>query len=187
MLLAPFGTAGDRLLVLLSLLTFVALLVVVFRFIRRLLGPLVALLAVAVVLTRTDMELLALRAVFDLPFYVLVLGRRGARAGPPAARDGRCSRCSASPGCCGPRRGCSAVAYWLWLVPATPRPLLVRYALLVAAAPVLWLTADLVVTGEPLLLADLDPGGLGRVRAQPRARARPSRRSRPTWAARTGS
>ena len=31
-----------------------------------------------------------------------------------------------------------AVAYWLWLVPGTPRPSLVRYALLVAAAPVLW-------------------------------------------------
>jgi hypothetical protein len=43
-----------------------------------------------------------------------------------------------------------AGVYWLYLVPATPRPVLVRYALLVLAAPLLWLAADWIVQGEPL-------------------------------------
>ena len=147
-LLAPFGTSGDRILVLLSLLTFVAFLAVAFFFVQRLLGSLVALLAVAVMLTRTDMELLALRAVFDLPFYVLVLARRGARARPaaPGVAGPRASRPGGSPA----PGGVAALGGLLGLArPGTPRPLLVRYALLVAVAPVLWLAADLVVTGEP--------------------------------------
>ena len=48
-LLAPFGTVSDRLLVLLSLFLLVGFLVILFRFTQRLLGSLVALLAVAVV------------------------------------------------------------------------------------------------------------------------------------------
>jgi hypothetical protein len=40
--------------------------------------------------------------------------------------------------------------YWLYLVPVTPRPALVRYALLVVAPPVLWVAADWIVQGHPL-------------------------------------
>jgi hypothetical protein len=148
-LLAPFGTSGDRILVLLSLLTFVAFLAVAFLFVQRLLGSLVALLAVAVMLTRTDMELLALRAVFDLPFYVLVLGAAVLELGRPR-RGWPVLALLGLAGLLRPEAWLLSAAYWAWLVPGTPRPLLVRYALLAAVAPVLWLAADLVVTGEPL-------------------------------------
>jgi hypothetical protein len=73
-LVAPLGTAGARLLVLASLLLLLGLLIIVFRLTQRLLGSFVALIAVVVVLSRTDVDLLALRAMFDLPFYVLVFG-----------------------------------------------------------------------------------------------------------------
>jgi hypothetical protein len=43
-----------------------------------------------------------------------------------------------------------AGAYWLWLAPGTPRPTMIRYALLVVVAPLVWIACDLIVTGEPL-------------------------------------
>jgi hypothetical protein len=148
-LLAPFGTSSDRLLVLISLLLFVALLVIVFRFTQRLLGSLVALIAVVVVLTRTDLELLSLRAMFDLPFYVLVFGA--------AALELRRPRCGwpvlallALAGLLRPEAWLLGGVYWLWLIPVTPRPQLIRLAVLVVIAPVLWLLSDLIVEGQPL-------------------------------------
>ena len=148
-LMAPFGTSSDRLLVLVSLLLFVALLVILFRFTQRLLGSLVALIAVVIVLTRTDLEFLALRAMFDLPFYVLVFGA--------AALELRRPRCGwpvlallALAGLLRPEAWLLGGVYWLWLIPVTPRPQLVRLAVLVVIAPILWLLADLIVEGQPL-------------------------------------
>jgi hypothetical protein len=148
-LMAPFGTASDRLLVLTSLVVFVGLLVVVFRFAQRLLGSFVALIAVIVVLTRTDIDLLALRSMFDLPFYVLVFGA--------AALELRRPRCGwpvlallALAGLLRPEAWLLAGVYWLYLIPATPRPQLLRLLALVVAPPLLWMLADLVVAGQPL-------------------------------------
>ena len=99
-------------------------------------------------LTRTDLNLLALRATFDLPFYVLVFGAATLSCAG-RGRAGRCSRCS----------GCGAAAAggvgaggvdWLWLVPATPRKTLAWLALLVAVPPLLWMLADVIVVGEPV-------------------------------------
>ncbi len=148
-LMAPFGTAGARILVLASLLGYVGLLVIVFRFTQRLLGSFVGLLAVGVLLTRTDVELLALRAMFDLPFYVLVFGA--------AALELRRPRCGwpvlallALAGLLRPEAWLLGGVYWLYLIPVTPRPQLVRLAALVVAAPVIWLLSDLIVEGDPL-------------------------------------
>lgn len=148
-LAAPFGTDGDRLLVLASLLLFVGLLVIVFRFTQRLLGSLVGLIAVACVLTRTDVELLALRAMADLPFYVLVFGAaawelRRPRAGWPVLV------LLTLAGLLRPEAWLLAGVYWLYLVPVTSRPQLIRLALLVVAAPVIWLVADTIVEHAPL-------------------------------------
>ena len=147
--MAPFGTASDRILVLLSLFGLLGFYVVTFVFTERLLGRVIALLAVAVMVTRTDMQLLALRAMFDLPFYLMIFGA--------ALLELRRPRCGwpvllvlALAGLLRPEAWLLAGVYWLYLVPTTSRPLLIRYALLVAAAPVLWLLADLIVTGEPL-------------------------------------
>ena len=147
--LAPFGTASDRILVLASLFGLLGLYVATFVFCERLLGRLIALIAVAVMVTRTDIQLLALRAVFDLPFYLMifaaaVLELRRPRCGWPVL----VVLCLA--GLLRPEAWLLAGAYWLWLAPVTPRPVLVRYALLVAVAPLVWIACDLIVTGEPL-------------------------------------
>jgi hypothetical protein len=148
-LMAPFGTAGARILVLAGLMSMLGLLVVLFRFTQRLLGSLIALVAVVVVLTRTDVDLLALRAMFDLPFYVLVFGA--------AALELRRPRCGwpvllllALAGLLRPEAWLLAGVYWLYLVPVTPRRRLVWLAGLVVVAPVIWLGADWIVTGRPL-------------------------------------
>jgi hypothetical protein len=163
-LMAPFGTASDRILVLASLFGLLGFYVATFVFCERLLGRPIALIAVVVMLTRTDMQLLALRAMFDLPFYLLVFGA--------AVLELRRPRCGwpvlvvlALAGLLRPEAWLLAGAYWLWLAPPAslrsssaggsapslaPRPHLIRYALLVVAAPLVWMACDLIVTGEPL-------------------------------------
>jgi hypothetical protein len=147
--MAPFGAASDRILVLASLFGLLAFYVVTFVFTERLLGRWIALIAVALMVTRTDMQMLALRATFDLPFYLMVFGA--------ALLELRRPRCGwpvlvvlALAGLLRPEAWLFAGAYWLYLAPVTPRPLLVRYALLVVAAPLVWMGWDLIVTGEPL-------------------------------------
>ena len=132
-----------------SLLLFVGLLVIVFRLVQRLFGSLVALVAVLAVLTRTDVELLALRAMADLPFYVLVFGAaawelRKPRAGWPVLLM------LALAGLLRPEAWLLAGVYWLYLIPVTPRPQLIRLALLVVAPAILWLAADALVVHQPL-------------------------------------
>jgi hypothetical protein len=147
--MAPFGTASDRILVLAALFALLGFYVTTFLLTERLLGRVIALLAVAVMLTRTDMQLLALRAMFDLPFYLMIFGAlllelRRPRCGWPVLA------LLALAGLLRPEAWLLAGAYWLWLVPVTSRGLLIRYALLVAAAPLIWMAWDLIVTGEPL-------------------------------------
>jgi hypothetical protein len=147
--MAPFGTASDRILVLASLFGLLAFYIVAFVFTERLLGRLIALLAVGVLLTRTDMQLLALRAMFDLPFYLMVFGAallelRRPRCGWPVLLVLMLA------GLLRPEAWVLGGVYWLYLAPVTPRPVLVRYALLVVAAPLIWMASDLIVTGEPL-------------------------------------
>ena len=147
--MAPFGTASDRILVLARRCSGCsASYVVTFVFTERLMGRLIALLALAVMLTRTDMQLLALRAMFDLPFYLMIFGAallelRRPRCGWPVLV---CSRWrAAAPGGVAARRRLLALPR-----PGDAAPALIRYALLVVAAPLIWMPCDLIVTGEPL-------------------------------------
>jgi hypothetical protein len=147
--MAPFGAASDRILVLASLFGLLGFYVATFVFTERLLGRTIALIALGVMLTRTDMTLLALRAMFDLPFYLMIFG-----AAVLELRRPRCGwpvlvlLCLA--GLLRPEAWLLAGVYWLWLAPAAPRPELLRLALLVVAAPLIWMASDLIVTGEPL-------------------------------------
>jgi hypothetical protein len=148
-LLAPFGTGTDRFLVLAGLLCYVGFLAVMFAFTKRLLGRTIAFVALAVMLTRTDMQLLALRAMFDLPFYLMVFGAalielRRPRAGWPVLV------LLALAGLLRPEAWLLGGVYWLWLARGIPRRDAAWLFLLVIVAPVLWLLADLIVTGEPL-------------------------------------
>ena len=72
-LLYPLGGAADHALVLLTLLSFVAVVAAVYRLGRDAFAPLVGLAAALVMLTRFDFPYLAVRAYIDIPFMALVL------------------------------------------------------------------------------------------------------------------
>jgi hypothetical protein len=146
--LSLFGGAADRLFVLTTIACFLGLLVVVFRFTQHLLGTLIASVAVLVLLTRTDLEFYAMRAVVDVPFLLLVLSaalielRHPRRGWPVLALLGLA-------GLLRPEAWVFAGVYFLWLIPGSSRRQLVKYALLTAAAPVIWVAFDLIVTSQP--------------------------------------
>lgn len=150
-LVTRLGPIADRVYVLIGLASFLALLATLFRLTQRLLGTLIAIVALAWLLTRTDVEFFAMRAMVDVPFLALVFGA----AVLELARPRRGAAVLALLGLAGllrPEAWVLSGLYWLWLLPALrgdPRRL-AGYAALAAAAPVLWFASDLLVTGRPL-------------------------------------
>jgi hypothetical protein len=146
--LSLFGGAADRLFVLTTIACFLGLLVVVFRFTQHLLGTLIASVAVLVLLTRTDLEFYAMRAVVDVPFLLLVFSaallelKRRRRGWPVLALLGLA-------GLLRPEAWVFSGIYVLWMYPAVSRREFIRYAAVAAIAPVLWVASDWIVTGHP--------------------------------------
>ncbi|HEX8854538.1 MAG TPA: hypothetical protein VF752_02985 [Thermoleophilaceae bacterium] len=169
--LSFFGGAADRLLVLITIASFIGLLVVLFRFAQHLLGTLIALVGVAVVCTRADLIFYALRGMVDVPFLLLVFGAalwelKSPRRGLPVLV------LLGLAGLLRPEAWVLSGVYLLWLWPAISREQFIRYALLVAAAPLLWIASDWIVTGHPLhsLTSTRDVAGqFGRDRSVPEA------------------
>ena len=148
-LLAPLGGAADRALVLASLVSWVALLAVLFRFTQLLLGTLVGLVAVGVLLTRTDLEFYALRAVVDLPFLALVFGAAVLELRRPR-RGLAVLALLVLAGLLRPEAWVLAGAYVLWASWGRGWGVFLRYSAVAAIAPLGWALADWLVTGEPL-------------------------------------
>jgi hypothetical protein len=149
LLLAPFGLAADRIWVLLTLVFWAGLLWAVYSFTKTLLGTLVALVSVAVLLTRTDLEFFALRGVVDIWFLFLVFAAAAIEVKSPR-RGWPVLVLLALAGLLRPEAWLLAGAYVLWLFPAKGLRGIWPYALLVASAPVIWVAWDWIVTGEPL-------------------------------------
>ena len=102
----PFGGEADIAILWLTLLSFGALVYLTYRLGAELFNPWVGAVAALVVLTRPVLLRDTLIGYQDLPFAALVVGAvlleaRRHRRGVAGAR-----RCSRSPGCCAPRRGC---------------------------------------------------------------------------------
>ena len=149
-LLAIFDGISDRLLVAISVASYIALVVILFRFTQQLLGTLVALAATLFVLSRTDLQFLALRGTVDLPFLALVFGAALLELKTPR-RGTAVLVLLGLAGLLRPEAWVFAGLYFLWLASATKdRGELIRYAALTAAAPLIWVAWDLIVTGEPL-------------------------------------
>jgi len=150
-LLAPFGGAADRILVLVGLGSFLGLLAACFQFVRGLLGTLVALAAVAVVMTRTDLVFLAARGTVDVPFLALVLLAASLEAARPR-RGPSVLGVLALAGLLRPEAWALSAGYFVWLGagPRLPGRRLLGLLALVAAPPALWLLLDWLATGDPL-------------------------------------
>ena len=148
-LLSLTGEHADRLLVLVTVLSLVALTAGAYALGRELFGAAAGVAGAVFVGSSFAFALYAVRAFVDVPFLALVVwaaaleARRPHRGLVPLAL-------LAIAGLLRPEAWLLAGLYWLWCLPdRAPRE---RAALLAltAAAPVLWALVDLAVTGDPL-------------------------------------
>jgi hypothetical protein len=149
LLLSPFGVAADRLMVLITLVAWVGLLWAIYRFTKHLLGALVAVVAVLVMLTRTDLEFFALRGVVDIWFLFFVFAAAAMEVNRPR-RGMPVMVLLVLAGLLRPEAWVLAGIYMLWLFPEKGIRGIWPYVLLVLAAPLATLAWDWIVTGKPL-------------------------------------
>jgi hypothetical protein len=147
--LSLFGGAGDRLFVLITIACFLGLLAVVFRLTQLLLGTLIAGVAVLILLTRTDLEFFALRAVVDVPFLLLVFWA-GLLELQHRRRGLSVLVLLGLAGLLRPEAWVFSGVYVLWMAPVLTRRQLAGYAALAALAPLVWVASDWIITGHPL-------------------------------------
>jgi hypothetical protein len=169
--LSLFGLAADRLFVLITIACFIGLVVVVFRITQLLLGTLIAGVAVVILLTRTDLEFFAMRAVVDVPFLLLVFAAALLELSRPR-RGWPVVGLLALAGLLRPEAWVFAGLYVLWMAPTLTRKQFLMYAGLAALAPVIWVVWDWIVTGHPfhsLTSTRQVAGQFGRQRSVPSA------------------
>jgi hypothetical protein len=159
--LGLFGTGADRLVVLACALSLVVLAWGTYRVGEAVFGRWPGLLAALFVGSSFAFLLYAARAYVDVPFLALVLWAAALEARSP--RRGRAVMALlAVAGLLRPEAWVLAGLYWLWCVWPQARPtrnvsarararaLRLDLLGLAVAAPVVWATVDLWVTGDPL-------------------------------------
>jgi hypothetical protein len=148
-LVTPFETGADTLLVWLMLLCFGGVVWLTFRLGSELFNPWVGAVAALVVLTRPVLERDALLGYQDAAFALLIVGavmleaQRRRRGVPVLAL-------LVLAGLIRPEAWVLGGLYWLWLWPALDLRRRALLAVLVCLAPVLWAALDWYVTGDPL-------------------------------------
>ena len=161
--LAPFGAGAEDLMLAIGLLALGMLVVGLFRLGQELFGVLAGLLAAAIIVTRVPILNFGIRGYVDLPTAAFVVWaavlevRRPFRGAPVLILFGLA-------GLLRPEAWLYGAVYWFWLVTSAPkaepgaspdghhpdarRSQLIRWTLLAAAAPAIWLIADLAITGN---------------------------------------
>ncbi len=148
-LLSPLGHGAERVWVLLCVVSFVALVVGVYRLARHAFTPLVGVVAALLLLTRFDFAFYAARGYTDIAFMALVvwgavLEARHRRRGTPVLV------LLAVAGLLRPEAWLMAGLYFVWVAWPAPWRARLRYLALAAIGPALWALTDLAVTGNPL-------------------------------------
>ena len=148
-LLAPLGQEADRLIVLLTMASFVVLVHALYRLGRTSFTSLVGVVAGVILCTRFDFPFLAARGYLDIPFLAIVVWAGVLEAERPRRGAGVLVLLLCA-GLLRPEAWLLAGLYWLWLFPGWSWRDRVRGALLVGAAPIVWMATDYIVTGDPL-------------------------------------
>lgn len=149
-----FGQGGARLMVLGSVLSFVAVVAGSYRLGKLCFGPVVGLVAALLVLSRFFVENLAAQGYLDISYvalivWAIVLEVERPRRGTPVFVV------LAAAGLLRPDAWVLSGVYWLWC--SWPRRgermdngIRLRYLGLALIAPVVWVGVDAIVTGDPL-------------------------------------
>ena len=148
-LLSPLGDSTEDAFLALGLLAMGALCVGLFRLGQELYAWPVGVLAALILVTREPILNFGIRGYVDLPAVALVVWAAVLEARRPR-RGTAVLVLLAAAGLLRPEVWLFAAAYWLWVAPPLGRPGRLRLAALAAAAPVLWMLSDLLVTGNPL-------------------------------------
>jgi len=143
-LLALLGSGADRVLVLVTVLSMVALIWAVYRLGAALFGAWPGLVAAVFAGSSFALLLYAARAYVDVPFLALVFWAGALEAERPR-RGVPIMVLLVVAGLLRPEAWVLAGLYWLW---CGPRRL--DLLVLAAAAPLAWAAVDLAVTGDPL-------------------------------------
>ena len=156
-ILTPFGAGAEDVMLAIGLLALGMLTVGLFRLGQELFGVWAGLLAAAIIITRVPILNYGIRGYVDLPtvafvVWAVVLEVRRRHCGAPVLV------LLGLAGLLRPEAWLYAAVYWFWLVTTAPRPQqgterrnqLIRWTALAAAAPLVWLLSDLLITGNPL-------------------------------------
>jgi hypothetical protein len=146
-----FGQGGARLMVLGSIASFVALTAGLYRLTRLCFGPLVAVLAALLMLTRLFDANLAAQGYLDLTYIALIVWATALEVERPR-RGTPVFVLLALAGLLRPDAWVLGGAYWLWCCwpRHTTNRTRLKYLALTAIAPLLWVALDTIVTGDPL-------------------------------------
>jgi hypothetical protein len=147
--LTPFGAGAEDLMLAIGLLALGMLTVGLFRLGHELFGLWAGLLAAAIVITRVPILSFGIRGYVDLPTAAFVVWaavlevRRPHRGAPVLILFGLA-------GLLRPEAWLYGAVYWFWLVTTAPdRSQIRQWTALAAAAPLIWLLSDLLITGNP--------------------------------------
>jgi hypothetical protein len=151
-----FGQAGGRLMVLGSIASFVALVAGSYRLGRICFGTAVGAVAALLVLSRFFVENLAAQGYLDVSYAALIVWAIAFEAQRPR-RGTLVLATLAAAGLLRPDAWALSGLYWLWCAwprardaPSLSARRRLGYLALALLAPVVWLGADAIVTGNPL-------------------------------------
>ncbi len=143
------GQSGARLVVLGSIVSFVALVAGLYRLGRLCFGPIVGAFAGLLVLSRFFIENLAAQGYLDISYVALVVWATALEIERPR-RGPLVFLLLAAAGLLRPDAWVLSGVYWLWCAYPADTKTRLRYLALAAIAPLLWIGVDAVVTGDPL-------------------------------------
>ncbi len=147
--LAAVGLAGDRILLAICVLSFVAMVAGMYRLGKASFGWVVGLVAALLVLSRLDFPFLAARGYIDIPYLALILWAAALEAEKPK-RGGIVWVLLTLAGLLRPEAWLLAGLYGLWVAWGKPLREWVKVSVIMAIAPVIWALSDFVVTGDPM-------------------------------------
>jgi hypothetical protein len=147
--LAALGVAGDRVLLGLCVLSFVALVAAMYKLGKATFGWVVGLVAALLLLSRLDFPFLAARGYIDIPYLALIVWAAALEAARPR-RGGAVWILLTLAGLLRPEAWVLAGLYGIWIAWGMPPRAWVRVGALVVAAPLVWALTDLLVTGDPM-------------------------------------
>ncbi|MEA2273299.1 MAG: hypothetical protein QOI98_2007, partial [Solirubrobacteraceae bacterium] len=148
-LLSLLGTGSDRVWVALMVISFVVLVVGIYRLGRIAFTPVVGAIAAALLCSRLDFPFLAARGYIDIPYLALVVWAAALEAKSPR-RGTPVFLLLAAAGLLRPEAWVLVGLYWLWYAYRASWGRRAGTLALAAVGPVVWTGVDAAVTGDPL-------------------------------------